>query len=153
MRRIACALALLLLPACEGITTPDDGDWEFSRGTDNISGRPWAHARNNSFDGMLLYVRCREGEFDVYVTTDFITDSGAVRYRIDDNGHRSETWTESTDFQALFYRGDSRAFARTLARSSRLIFEAREYVDGLHQATFHLEGLDIHLPEIESACP
>jgi hypothetical protein len=152
MRLIILPL-LVLLSGCLDVLGPDDGSWEFSEGNDPISGEPFAQAILDRFYPLSLVVRCRSGTLDVYVKTDFITDSGQVRYRIDDGQYRAETWSEATDYQALFYRGDDRAFARQLTGASSMIFEAREHVGDLHRRTFQLHGLGAHLPKIEAACP
>lgn len=154
MRRLIAALATVLTVAgCEDPSGPDGGLWAYSEGTDYLTGRPWADAAlRHAESGMVLYVACSEGAFYVYVFTDFITDSGAVRYRLDEGSQRTGDWTESTDSQALFYPGSSRTFARELAGSDVMIFEAREQAAGSKAATFQLGGLAAHLPGIERAC-
>lgn len=153
MRATIAVLALALTATgCDDITGPDDGRWNYSEGTDEVSGQPWANAILSGGSGMDLVVRCRLGSFSVYVRTDFVTSSGRVRYRIDNDSEVTQTWGESEGFDALFYRGDAVAFAKRLANAEKMVFAAREYSGPEHTATFRLPGLEVHLPKIRSKC-
>lgn len=148
-------LALVCAAGCDDILGPEAGDWRFSEGTDAVSGEPYAHASLQGSPlsaGVTLYVRCRLGRFDVYVSTDFVIGNGPVRFNIDGSGERSQTWGEGEGFRSLFYRGDRRAFARELASASEMVMQIREYPNSARTVTFHLRGLDTHLPKIEAAC-
>lgn len=159
--RIAWALiACGVVAACDGsdpvefdVPAPAEvPNWSLSTGTDAVSRAPWSDAKNYS-QGMTLVVRCEESKFEVYIVTGFITDSGAVRYRIDTGGQIVANWSESTDYRGLFYKGGTYvAFADQLARSSELVFATREFAGSEHMATFKLPGLAKYLPQIKSMC-
>lgn len=155
MRRLVLVAVLGLVAGCASDILgvgDDDGDWEFSEGEDSISREPYAQAVLETFDRMDLVVRCREGEFDVFVSTDFVTASGAVRYRIDDDPFRSETWSEAVSFDALFYPGNARPLADRLTNADEMVFEARQFGGTLHETTFRVSGLENALPRVLAAC-
>lgn len=162
MRRTLVLAVAILISACSADsstgTDPDDdppagsSNWSYSTGTDAISRVEWAYSSNYA-SGMTLFVRCRERKFEVYINTGFINDSGRVRYRIDAGGQIVGEWAESTDYEALFYRGGSVvAFADQLSRSSELVFAAREFGGAEKTVTFKLAGLSAHLPKIRALC-
>jgi Big-like domain-containing protein len=136
-------------------------EWTFSNTPDPVSGDPILYASLLAEPAVVggppsttsLSVRCKAHSFDVYVSGDVITSSGAVRYRLDNGVTHEETWDESTDFRSLFHPGDTRAFAQQLATATTLHFEYREYVGGLIEATFTVAGLGAHLPALLAGCP
>ena len=158
MRRMLTAVVLAIsLTACESIAgLEDDGAWDFTSGTDQISHQPQLQARLDAYVGgetMTLVVRCVERKIEVLVSMSFITEvNGSVRYRIDDGSQVVQIWTHSTNVQALFFQGDARGFADQLAVGGELVFATREWVGPEHTVTFRLRGLDVHLPAIKQAC-
>lgn len=153
MRRLILLVLVLALAGCENPVGLKDGGWTYSSGTDKVSGQPWAQAvLDDDTSRYELVIQCAEGVFRVYVTTFFITQDGSVRYRLDEQTQRVQTWSEATSFKGLFYRGDARAFAKELVTAKKMVFEAREYLGNPFVGTFTLEGLNYDLPKIEAAC-
>lgn len=107
-----------------------------------------------------LVVACRKGRTEVYVNvrtvvTGEMMDDGRwlsfVRVRVDDGKPTSQYWQESSDHEALF-APNSIQFARTLARSRKLLFEFRPFQKSAETIEFSLDGLSEVLPKVSEAC-
>ncbi|MFT3810186.1 MAG: type VI secretion system-associated protein TagO [Micropepsaceae bacterium] len=111
--------------------------------------------RANSYSSThaTLVVRCQERETDVYINVDtFIsTQPTRVRYRLDEEKAREETWSVSTDYKAFFVRG-AIAFARKLAASQKFVLRFTPHGDSPLEYEFDVRGLAPHLAKIAKAC-
>ncbi|WP_425399900.1 hypothetical protein [Aeoliella sp.] len=76
-----------------------------------------------------LFIRCKENKTEIYIRTETAANteygkynSATVRLRLDKNPAFKQTWSESTDKEALFAPG-SIALAKKLAKAETLTFE------------------------------
>lgn len=153
MKRIFAVALVTLLAACDDPTGASADSWSFRSGTDAISGRPWASATTSStFHSVDLVVRCREGSIDVQIRTYGILESTNLRYRVGEGPTHTERWNPSTDFESLFYPGDARQLAASIAAASEFRAEIRRIGRPAANVTLRTSGLDRHLPAIEAAC-
>lgn len=135
--------------AVEGRATIHFDAWSFSASTDPVNGKRITEAIRGP-----LHFRCTAGVLEAYVTTTDVTASGFVEYRFDAGTPRSELWSESTNFQALFYPGNKRNFASEVARSSELLFRYSRFLGGTRTVSIDfLNGLTPYLPRLFAACP
>lgn len=104
-----------------------------------------------------LIVDCRKGKTHVYVNvgkpvhSDVETGYSAVRVRIDDGSPEQQSWSESTNFEALFSR-EPVQLARKLAKSHKLLFEFTPNMEVEETVEFTLDGLSDVLPQVSRAC-
>ena len=138
----------------EGSSLVQLHDWSFEQIKDEISGVPFYIAHIGAETGPTsLYLRCKEGDLEIYVTGDAITADGDVRYRLDSGSVVEETWDESKNFHALFYPSDTHSFAETLAGADTLHFEYREFAGGPITSTFAVRGLEPYRQKLVTSCP
>ena len=149
--RTSAALLAVLGAACGDITSSEGGLWEYREGRDQTTNIPYARA-SVGFGLNTLFVECKDRQFSVYASFPFVLESNTIRYRFDEETGVTETWTNSTNYKALFYPRDARAFARRIAASNRMYYEVRKYAAGPESGSWNVEGLEAHLSKIESTC-
>jgi hypothetical protein len=141
--------------------------WFYSINTSRLDDTPGAIARLEAEDeitGWLnqkhtpeLFVRCKEGEIDVYInvgmaaTVEYGYGSHTVRLRLDDARPFRERWSQSTDNEALF-APRAASLARKIAAARTLLFEFTPFNASPQTVEFDVQGLDKFLPGIEAAC-
>lgn len=103
-------------------------------------------------NGMDLFFRCTGGVMEAFVETSSITANGNVVYRFANSSPTSATWTEATNFQALFFPGDGRSFAGLLSTSDSLFFQYGAFQSTTRSAVFTARGLAAVLPDFLSTC-
>ena len=169
-----CVILTLVLVGCESPTAdpfpsvgldpaaPRSG-WVYSTGVD-VTSKPYGRAvtlGSGRPTGMLLYVQCLGGSFDVSVyhhDSEYGPAATTVRYAIDGAPATTAEWAVDFMTATLHYRGASPvAFAELLARSRTLAFTAN-LMDALdatwieRSVSFQLDGLASHLPKVRSMC-
>lgn len=131
---------------------------------DDSTGATLSLSAENEIEGWLkkqvptLIVRCREKSTDVYIVTGMAPavesgdhDRASVRIRFDDANATVQQWNKSTDSEALFSR-NAIPTARALAKAETLRFQFTPFNASPVIATFDVEGLAHHLPEVASKC-
>lgn len=105
-----------------------------------------------------LIVRCMENRTEVYMVTGMSAsiesgdlDRHTVRVRFDDATAQQQSWTESTDNQALFAPG-AIAFARRLASAKTLRMQFVPFNASPATVTFDVSGFDQHIEKVAAAC-
>ena len=144
-----------------------DQGWSVSIGKSDMDGSATVvlnHEAESNIQGWLeskrpsLVIRCKEKHVDVYVDTGMTasvegTDNEhTVRIRMDDKPAFTQSWSESTDGNALF-APSPRNLARNLSHGSTMLFEFVPFQANPVTAKFDLTGLDKLLPQVEAACP
>jgi protein TonB len=103
-----------------------------------------------------LFVRCLNDQLEAFVATGAVGTRSpdyriAVRLRWNDGPPLDERWRRSTDY-AVVFAPDAAVFVRQLLATPQLSFELRpENADPI-VAQFNGEGLDAHLPVLQSRC-
>lgn len=92
----------------------------------------------------VLYIRCRRGEFDAYVSVGAQVESSGsdfafVRIRFDDEEPQSVRVSESTTGDSLFFE-DPQTFAAQLHSHERLVFEFTPFNAAPTDTVFDLRG-------------
>jgi hypothetical protein len=99
-----------------------------------------------------LLVRYKEGEFDVYISTDMPAnpevgkDDFTVRVRLDKQEALTEDWSESTDHRSLFSPHPLRLI-RMMAAAKVMVFEFTPFNASPQIITFDVRGLAMHMDE------
>ncbi len=105
-----------------------------------------------------LVIGCTNGSFVLGVgTSHIVTASGAVSYAFDGGAPISAVWLETSDFKTLGFPGltnqSQKAFATTIANSSRMQFSFGEFQAGVKSTMFRVSGLAARLGPALAACP
>lgn len=100
-----------------------------------------------------LFIRCEERETNVILRVDaFInTNPISVRYRLGEGKARTATWSNSTDYKALFAPSPI-SFARQLTKVDQLIVRFTPYGDNPVEFIFDVRGLADYLGDVAKAC-
>lgn len=105
-----------------------------------------------------LFIRCKENKTEVYIRTETSANpelssysQATVRLRLDKKPAFKQTWSESTDNEALFAPG-AIELARKLAKAEILTFEFTPFNASPAVATFTVAGLGDHLGMVAEAC-
>lgn len=105
-----------------------------------------------------LIIRCKENETNVFVNTETaaqpelgLYDQARVRLRFDERAPERQTWTESTDDEALFAPNPI-SLARRIAKAKSLRFEFTPFNAPPAVATFSLEGAGAGVKGVARAC-
>jgi hypothetical protein len=111
-----------------------------------------------------LFVRCRQGKFEVYVHIGYPASvevhrslltihaqDHTVRLRIDSQKAFSERWRNSTDL-CSFFAPHPKEIAKSTASAQKLAFEFTPFVGTPTVLTFDVRGLDHNLNVAMAAC-
>jgi hypothetical protein len=145
-----------------------DETWTVNETTSPMDGSASASLRlsaNNSISGWpskeftpMLLVRCKEHKTEVFVVTGMAatTDYGelnrtTVRLRFDDRKPERQTWSESTDREALF-ASNSVALARRIAKARTFRVQFTPFNASPQIAEFTVTGLDQNLGIVAKPC-
>ena len=132
-------------------------DWSFSKTFDPVSLDTTTYlSQGSSEGGLTLTIRCsrKNMKFEAYVSTGQITQDGTVTWRLSNGAPRTESWSESTDFRSLFYRGgDPRSFVAQLAAADTFFFQYRVFQSGTRSGHFLLRHMSDYTPKVLASCP
>ncbi len=100
-----------------------------------------------------LVIRCSENTTNLYINFGrFLgSSSSQIRFRIDDQPPRSETWSLSTNSEAMFANNDI-GLIRQLMPAHSLVVQTTPYGSNPIQATFTLDGLLNAISPVQQAC-
>jgi hypothetical protein len=141
--------------ACNHVSLTDDGPTRGDGDTPGFSPN-WRPERSC---GPMLVVRCREGEFAAYVSTDIVLDSDPeedstpLRLRWDDSPAVEARGSISTSRQSVFIVGPVTFVNRGLVTSNRLRVQFHPYDSSARVASFNVAGFARYLPPFKKACP
>jgi hypothetical protein len=132
-------------------------DWSLSRSVDNVNLETTIQASlssgPNSFNSISLHVRCRGDDLELYVLGSEITANGTVEYRFSGDAALVRTWSESTNFRALFIPDAALpAFVDALASRDTLHFRYNKFGGGGIQGLFILRHAARATDKVEAAC-
>lgn len=163
---------LLVLAACGAGPTSNSpsGAWSYQETGDPQLGTQVRIASLAAETGPTsLHVRCQAsdaasrvpplqlgslgapGRLEIYVSGDASTE-GPVRYQLDQQPERQETWTWSDSFKSLFYPSDTRSFAQAISDGDTLKLEYPETGGGSVSSIFAVRGLDSYLDRLFADC-
>ena len=100
----------------------------------------------------FLFLRCRRGETNAYITWNKRLAHGEVVVRLGKKAAERQYWNLSTDNEATFYAGDSVAFIRSLMESDRLVAQVDLKGEGSVSAVFELAGLASAVTPLRDSC-
>lgn len=126
-------------------------EWALLDSNDAMDNIPIVTLSKSSDDGARLIVRCAKHKTEAYVDTETVTDNANVRIRFDQSAPMRQSWTRSTDYQALF-APDAVSFARELAKAKTFMIEFTPFQRGTRTISFDVSGLESGLPRIAEAC-
>lgn len=136
---------------------PNGPAWEIARSKDAMTDEETVLARltgAQGADNTRLLVRCEAGVM-LDVGTTFHADLGKgrrpVRYRIDQNPPRDETWPVSDKGLMVFapYEGD---FTRQLIGAKKVLIEVTDARGVAHRAAYEWSSGSEHISEVLQAC-
>jgi hypothetical protein len=106
-----------------------------------------------------LVLRCQEHRLDAYVVTGMSSQPEVgnfqkytVRLRFDDRKPVSESWSESTDNEALFAPSPA-SFIHRIAETKLFVFGFTPFHASPATVTFDVHGLADHLDALSRNCP
>ncbi|THJ32386.1 hypothetical protein E8K88_11835 [Lampropedia aestuarii] len=97
-------------------------------------------------------ISCSEGRRSYYLTTDFITGSGKVAYRIGNNEIRNETWREASGYKLLVPSYANPNIYRQLYQNWNVVFEAHRYGGGMRTSTLRADGFPAMVDQTREVC-
>jgi type VI secretion system protein VasI len=105
----------------------------------------------------ILYVRCKERKIEVYISMEMAANveyggGHTVRLRFDDGQPVKQNWSQSTDNEALFSRGDAVGLAKKIAQAKIFKFEFVPFNGSTQVVQFDVRGFQPHLDKILEAC-
>jgi hypothetical protein len=180
MKRVALALSVILLPLIPAsggaqtkpTTTPGASPAAAPRRwTGGVSGKSemddkpilvYRLEADNIVSGFLkqkrptLLVRCQEGATSAYIDWSMPAhvesgDTRTVRVRFDGDPPTVESWTESTDDQALF-SPDPKNLIRQISRAALLRVQFIPFRGNPQVATFQVRGFEPYMRRLGVAC-
>jgi type VI secretion system protein VasI len=136
---------------------------ELTSEMDSSKGYGVALIAENEIEGRLkkatpkLYVRCREKKIDLFINLEMganIEYGGGhmVRLRFDDAQPIIQNWEQSTDNEALFFKGDTIGLARKIAQAQTLKFKFVPFKGSPQTVQFDVRGFQSHLDKLLSIC-
>jgi type VI secretion system protein VasI len=107
-----------------------------------------------------LVIVCKENktslyvDWKMYITTGGLDNDQPVRYRVDEDTAKTESWDMSTNFEAtgLWSGGRSIPLIKRLVTAKLMIVETTPYGRNTERVSFDVEGLADHIDEIKKAC-
>ena len=101
-----------------------------------------------------LYVRCSENKTNVFITWDLYLGLKQTQMltRFDKQKALTNTWTLSTDNQAVFVKGSDIGFAKKLTKYNKLLTQITPYNKSPVMATFDLSGLSEAIKPLRKEC-
>jgi hypothetical protein len=128
------------------------GEWHKTERTDPMDGTKQTaltlHATANP--SSTLIVRFRGQKLEIYVTTGDVLDSGNVRVKFDDAAPTTQTWSQSTDNEAVF-SPDPVGLLTKLQHATKFFIEVQPYERTPETVIFDVTGLTAVLPQSEMA--
>jgi type VI secretion system protein VasI len=105
----------------------------------------------------ILYVRCKERKIEVYISMEMAASveyggGHSVRLRFDDGQPVKQNWSQSTDNEALFFKGDAVGLAKKIAQTQTFKFEFVPFNGSPQVAQFDVRGFPPHLDKLLSTC-
>jgi hypothetical protein len=105
-----------------------------------------------------LYIRCQEKKTEIYVQTGTSAqpelgnyNQATVRIRLDKNAAFRQSWSESTDKEALFAPSGV-SLAKQIAKAKQMAFEFVPFNSPPAIVYFNVAGLDEHIGKVAEAC-
>lgn len=103
--------------------------------------------------GANLHIYCNsKGEKGYYITTDFITASGYVRYRIGDSNVTTEDWIESSNYKKLTPKNIDMSILDKLYKDWDVVFEVDKFGVGLVEINMSNHGFSAAIDKSRCDC-
>jgi hypothetical protein len=142
--------------------TADSRKWTVKHERDAMEDVTNVYLRLESYEPSRLWpptpdlvIQCRRNKTNIVVVTyEPLRTQGSdarVRYRFDGAKPVSSSWTESTDFKAIF-APQPIALAKQLLKTSDWVFEYMTFSGNVVVARFRTSGLAEVLPLVSNAC-
>lgn len=128
--------------------------WRFQKQEDALTEEVIATASiSNTELEQGVVIRCTGRKLEAYVNTGTYLGSEMleVKYRVDKNPLRTESWMPSADGTAVF-ASEEREFSRALSTGSKFVLEAIDFHGQAHRVTFDLVGASAAITPVLKAC-
>lgn len=106
-------------------------------------------------DKSSLIIRCKDTEFELYVTTNSYLGNASsfkVIYRLNDDKALQNDWTGSTGGKGVFYPRASLSFAQSLPDGGKLFLRIEKFDKTFIDATFMLGDVSATVQQVSTAC-
>lgn len=129
--------------------------WNISSSTSSLTGVKTTELilSSPSGGGADFHIYCTsEGEKGYYLTTDFITGSGRISYRIGDSPIVTEDWIESSNYKALIPRNIDMSLLDKLYKDWNVVFQIDKYNVGFVNVDMSNHGFSAAIDKSRSSC-
>lgn len=166
MKNIILGSIFLLAIMCPNLCFSEDSEdelgWKISEDESKLDNKKKVFVSKESVDTLpnsigvpkhgSLCMRCVDNETEVYIVwPSFIgIDSEKIRYKIDDNAIKTETWGTSTDGSAVFVSKPIK-FLNSLKGAKRFIIQLSGH-NTKNELEFNIAGIDEYIDKIAEYC-
>lgn len=166
-KRLAC-YDQLLPPNENEIQSPkektDSGKWQVSTVTSDIDDSTNVFVMQTAdlpissnfgrTSTPVLFITCREKKTELFITWDVYLGLGEISmlHRLDKQKAVSKTWDISGNTKAVFYRGRTIDFIKSLEKAEKMLVQITPYNENSATTTFDLKGLSEAIKPLQKSC-
>lgn len=102
----------------------------------------------------VLFITCREKKTELFITWDVYLGLGEISmlHRLDKQKAVSKTWDISGNTKAVFYRGRTIDFIKSLEKAEKMMVQITPYNENSATTTFDLKGLSEAIKPLQKSC-
>lgn len=130
-------------------------NWSFYSDTSELTGEESKYLMLDITTDIGFVIACKNGGIDLYyISTDFVTGSGHVSYRVGRQDVQTQTWNEcaSCGYDALFPKYNSQFELTNFALSPDIVFQVHKFSSGYKERTLNNWGFGNAVDQTRDIC-
>lgn len=102
----------------------------------------------------VLFITCREKKTELFINWDVYLGLGetSMLHRLDKQKAVTKAWDISGNTKAVFYRGRTIDFIKSLEKSGKMLAQITPYNENSATTTFDLKGLSEAIKPLQKSC-
>ncbi|MGE0972524.1 type VI secretion system-associated protein TagO [Klebsiella sp. WOUb02] len=102
----------------------------------------------------VLFITCRERKTELFINWDVYLGLGetSMLHRLDKQKAVTKVWDISGNTKAVFYRGRTIDFIKSLEKSGKMLAQITPYNENSATTTFDLKGLSEAIKPLQKSC-
>ncbi|MDS0888733.1 type VI secretion system-associated protein TagO [Raoultella ornithinolytica] len=102
----------------------------------------------------VLFITCREKKTELFINWDVYLGLGetSMLHRLDKQKAVTKVWDISGNTKAVFYRGRTIDFIKSLEKSGKMLAQITPYNENSATTTFDLKGLSEAIKPLQKSC-